>query len=47
MDAWSRFLETFFKPGIIRQYLPSIVSGTAFEIVAFVVLLNVLVATTR
>jgi polar amino acid transport system permease protein len=32
MDAWSRFLETFFKPAVIRQYLPSIASGTVITI---------------
>jgi polar amino acid transport system permease protein len=28
MDTWSRFLDTFFKPELIRQYLPSIAKGT-------------------
>ena len=27
MDAWSRFLDTFFKRELIEQYLPSILKG--------------------
>lgn len=27
MDGWSLFLETFFKPEVIEQYLPSILTG--------------------
>ena len=27
MDAWSRFLETFFKRALIEQYSPFILKG--------------------
>ena len=53
MDAWSRFLETFFKPGVIRQYFPSIVSGTittieiALAIVVTGILLGLFLAVCR
>jgi polar amino acid transport system permease protein len=53
MDAWSRFLETFFKPAVIRQYLPSIASGTvitievAFAVVATGIVLGLILAVCR
>jgi polar amino acid transport system permease protein len=53
MDGWSRFLETFFKPDVIRQYLPSIVSGTvitievAVAVVATGILLGLILAVCR
>jgi polar amino acid transport system permease protein len=53
MDGWSRFLETFFKPDVIRQYLPSIVSGTvitievAVAVVATGILLGLMLAVCR
>jgi polar amino acid transport system permease protein len=53
MDAGSRFLETFFKPEVIRQYLPSIVSGTittieiALAIVVTGILLGLFLAVCR
>jgi polar amino acid transport system permease protein len=53
MDGWSRFLETFFKPEVIRQYLPSIVTGTvitievAVAVVATGILLGLILAVCR
>jgi polar amino acid transport system permease protein len=53
MDGWSRFLETFFKPDVIRQYFPSIVSGTlitievAVAVVATGILLGLILAVCR
>ena len=53
MDGWSRFLETFFKPDVIRQYLPSIISGTvitievAAAVVATGILLGLILAVCR
>jgi polar amino acid transport system permease protein len=53
MDTGSRFLETFFKPAVIRQYLPSIVSGTittieiALAIVVTGILLGLFLAVCR
>jgi|SRR5215204_1268753 len=43
MDAWSRFVETFFKWELIKQYFPSIVQGTAttIEIALAVVLTGI------
>lgn len=40
MDGWTRFLDVFFKPGVIAQYLPSILSGmvVTIEIATAVVL---------
>jgi polar amino acid transport system permease protein len=32
MDGWSRFLEAFFKPNLIAQYLPSILHGMVVTI---------------
>jgi polar amino acid transport system permease protein len=32
MDAWSRFLDTFFKRELIQQYYPSILGGTLVTI---------------
>jgi polar amino acid transport system permease protein len=32
MDGWSRFLDAFFKPNLIAQYLPSILSGMVVTI---------------
>jgi polar amino acid transport system permease protein len=32
MDAWTRFLDTFFKWELIRQYFPSIAKGIATTI---------------
>jgi polar amino acid transport system permease protein len=39
MDAWSRFLDTFFKPALIERYLPAIMKGVVvtIEIAAAVV----------
>jgi polar amino acid transport system permease protein len=53
MDAWSRFLDTFFKAEVIRQYLSSIASGTittieiAFAIVVTGILLGLILAVCR
>jgi polar amino acid transport system permease protein len=53
MDAWSRFLDTFFKAEVIRQYLSSIASGTittieiAFAIVVTGILLGLILAVLR
>jgi polar amino acid transport system permease protein len=53
MDTGSRFLETFFKAEVIRQYLPSIVSGTittieiALAIVVTGILLGLFLAVCR
>lgn len=43
MDAWSRFLEAFFKPNLIAQYLPSILQGmvVTIEIAAAVVVTGI------
>jgi polar amino acid transport system permease protein len=43
MDAWSRFLETFFKWAVIEQYLPSIVRGmtTTIEIALAIVVTGI------
>ena len=40
MDAWSLFIDTFFKPSLIRSTLPAILKGVAVtvEIAALVVL---------
>jgi len=32
MDGWSRFLDAFFKPNLIAQYLPSILHGMVVTI---------------
>jgi polar amino acid transport system permease protein len=32
MDGWSRFLDAFFKPNLIAQYLPSILQGMVVTI---------------
>lgn len=32
MDGWSRFLDAFFKPKLIAQYLPSILQGMVVTI---------------
>lgn len=39
MDAWSRFLETFFNPAVIDRYLPDVLQGmvVTVEIAAAVV----------
>ena len=44
MDTWSRFLDTFFKPELIRQYLPSIAKGTftTIEIALAIVVTGIL-----
>jgi polar amino acid transport system permease protein len=44
MDAWSRFLDTFFKPELIERYLPAILKGVVvtIEIAAAVVLTGIL-----
>ena len=53
MDAWSRFLDSFFNGELIRQYLPSIAKGTvttieiAFAIVATGILLGLVLAVVR
>jgi polar amino acid transport system permease protein len=53
MDSWSRFLDTFFKPDLIRQYLPSIAAGTittigiAAAIVVTGILLGFILAVVR
>jgi polar amino acid transport system permease protein len=43
MDGWSRFLEAFFKPNLIAQYLPSILHGmvVTIEIALAVVLTGI------
>ena len=40
MDGWSRFLDAFFKPNLIEQYLPLILKGvvTTIEIALAVVI---------
>jgi polar amino acid transport system permease protein len=53
MDAWSRFLDSFFNGELIRQYLPSIAKGTvttveiAFAIVVTGILLGLVLAVVR
>jgi polar amino acid transport system permease protein len=44
MDGWSRFLDAFFKPNLIAQYLPSILQGlvVTIEIAVAVVLTGLL-----
>jgi polar amino acid transport system permease protein len=44
MDAWSRFVETFFKAQLIERYLPAILKGVAvtLEIAAAVVVTGIL-----
>jgi polar amino acid transport system permease protein len=44
MDAWSRFLDTFFKWQLIERYLPAILDGMAVtvEIAAAVVITGIL-----
>src|SRR5438105_4828409 len=44
MDAWSRFLDTFFKWEILKRYLPAILDGMAvtIEIAAAVVITGIL-----
>src|SRR5213595_3016242 len=44
MDAWSRFLETFFKPALIEQYFPAILKGmgVTVEIAGAVVVTGIL-----
>jgi len=44
MDAWSRFLDTFFKPEVIRQYFSSIATGTVItiEVAAAIVVTGIL-----
>src|SRR6266699_799065 len=44
MDAWSRFLDTFFKWELIQRYLPAILDGMAvtIEIAAAVVITGIL-----
>jgi polar amino acid transport system permease protein len=44
MDAWSHFLDTFFKPEVIRQYFSSIATGTVItiEVAAAVVVTGIL-----
>jgi polar amino acid transport system permease protein len=32
MDAWSRFLDTFFKPELIERYFPAIMKGVVVTI---------------
>jgi polar amino acid transport system permease protein len=43
MDSWSRFLDAFFKPDLIRHYLPSIAAGTVttIEIAAAIVVTGI------
>jgi len=43
MDAWSRFIDTFFKWTLIKQYFPSILAGMAvtIEIAAAVVITGI------
>jgi len=43
MDAWSRFIDTFFKWTLIKQYSPSILAGMAvtIEIAAAVVITGI------
>jgi polar amino acid transport system permease protein len=44
MDAWSRFLDTFFKWELIKRYFPAILDGMAvtIEIAAAVVVTGIL-----
>src|SRR6266568_6088256 len=44
MDAWSRFLDTFFKWQLIQRYFPAILDGMAvtIEIAAAVVITGIL-----
>src|SRR5262249_33850803 len=44
MDAWSRFLDTFFKWELIERYLPAILKGVVvtIEIAAAVVVTGIL-----
>jgi polar amino acid transport system permease protein len=44
MDAWSRFLDTFFKPEVIERYFPAIMKGVVvtIEIAAAVVITGIL-----
>jgi polar amino acid transport system permease protein len=44
MDAWSRFLDTFFKWELIKRYFPAILDGMAVtvEIAAAVVITGIL-----
>src|SRR6266540_748581 len=44
MDAWSRFLDTFFKWELIQRYFPAILDGMAvtIEIAAAVVITGIL-----
>jgi polar amino acid transport system permease protein len=43
MDAWSRFLDTFFKPELIERYFPAIMKGVVvtIEIAAAVVVTGI------
>jgi polar amino acid transport system permease protein len=43
MEAWSRFLETFFNPAVIERYLPEILQGmvVTIEIAAAVVITGI------
>jgi polar amino acid transport system permease protein len=43
MDAWSRFLDTFFKPELIERYFPAIMKGmvVTIEIAAAVVVTGI------
>src|SRR5262245_5191275 len=43
MDAWSRFLDTFFKPELIERYVPAIMKGVVvtIEIAAAVVVTGI------
>jgi polar amino acid transport system permease protein len=44
MDAWHRFVETFFNPAVIERYLPAILKGVVvtIEIAAAVVVTGIL-----
>jgi len=44
MDAWSRFLDTFFKPEVIERYFPAIMKGVVvtIEIAAAVLITGIL-----
>jgi polar amino acid transport system permease protein len=44
MDAWARFLDTFFKPEVMERYFPAIMKGVVvtIEIAAAVVVTGIL-----